>query len=621
MPVGAGFLSAFLNKLVLPVSLDGDPIFTKEIAVTPGAGGIAFDGTYFYLNYYQGREIYVVSPTGTLINTLSVARVYYDIDYDPITDSIWAVDPTLTGIDRLSKSDGSLLETMTTGLVNDQYTSIALDSYNDRCYLLYHDLYQLLVVKKSTLANVIRIVYFPYLELNQPSTLMVFTGAENMKKFWVGFKSFPVMLGRVEDGVDKIDAVRLLGASFNQVKSSISMRYLNNGWYYWGDWGLLSRANLYRISGMPWASAPRPLLTIPDFDQDTYRWFNDDDAENPTPRADENTELSDIDVDDILRLRLGLKETTGADTVWSGDIKIQHSKDPAGPWTDMPAKGSINVPWRFDNGKGADVNPIANLLLSNATVKQFFVESAPSNYGLEHRSPDRGEWDAALSAWAPESLTDYYFRAISPKGLITSHTRPAKLITKAIDYDWFSDFEADAVGSVPAGWIQEESYFKVRDDQAAVGSHSVRMERTAGLARGKRYFRANPTQLRLQWRWRMEALGGQDRVTRAILYGDAGAFMYIWWSNAPQRFRYYDGSYKYVPNVPAGAVNQWFTIDARMDAETDRWKLIIDGVDSGWIDSWYSATYLDYIRFDNYSGTYAPTNVWIDEVDFSIGLP
>ena len=66
----------------------------------------------------------------------------------------------MTGIDRLSKSDGSLLETMTTSLVNDQYTSIAIDAYNDRCYLLYHDLYQLIVVKKSTLASMIRNIYF-----------------------------------------------------------------------------------------------------------------------------------------------------------------------------------------------------------------------------------------------------------------------------------------------------------------------------------------------------------------------------------------------------------------------------------------------------------------------------
>lgn len=620
MPVGAGFLSAFLNKLVLPVSLDGDPIFTKEIAVSPGAGGIAFDGEYFYLNYYQGMEIYVVSPTGTLIDTLSVARPYYDIDYDEITDSLWAVDPTLTGIDRLSKADGSKIETMTTSLVNDEYTSIALDSHNDRCYLLYHDLYQLLVVKKSTLASMIRTIYFPYLELNQPSTLMVFTDSENLKKFWVGFKSFPVMLGRVEDGVDKIDAVRLLGASFNQVKNSISMRYLNDGWYYWGDWGLLSRANLYRISGMPWATAPRPSLTIPDFDQDTYRWFTDDDAENPTPRADENAEVSDIDIDDILRLRLGLKETTGADTVWSGDIKVQYAKDPAGPWTDMPAKGAIDVPWRFDEGLGVDKAEIANLLLSNSTVKEFFVESAPSRYGLEYRSPNRGEWDAALSAWAPDPLTSYYFRTVSPKGLITSYTNLAKLITKAIDYEWFSDFEADTVGSVPAGWIESDGRFKVRDDQAAVGSHSVRIDRAGGLGIGLRYFRAKPTTARLQFDWRIQATVGSDRNSRVWINGDGGNYVRLEWGNLSQMLRGYDGGSRI--NIKGGMLpNTWYHFDVRCDIPNNRWKVIINATDSGWLAPRYPSTYLSYIRMDNYSATYAVTYAWWDEVDFSIGLP
>ena len=609
-------IPAFRDVLV---QLSGDPIFTKAIAVTPGAGGIAFDGTYFYLNYYQGPEIYVVNTSGTLVNTLSLADNYYDIDYDPISDSIWAVDPAVTGIDRLSKSDGSLLETMTTSLVNDQYTSIAIDAYNDRCYLLYHDLYRLIVVKKSTLASMIRNIYFPYLELTQPSTLMVFTDAENMKKFWVGFKSFPVMLGRVSDVADKIDAYRILGASFNQVKASISLRYLNGLWYYWGDWGTLGKANFYRTTGLPRAVAPLPALVIPDFDQDIYRWFDDDDAENPTPKANENNEISDVDIDNILRLRLGIKETTGADTIWSGNIKIQYAKDPAGPWTDMPAKGAIDVPWRFDNGKGIDGSPIANLLLSNATEKQFFVESYPSNYGLAYRSPDRGEWDIALSAWAPDSLTDYYFRAISPKGLITSYTSPAKLITKAIDYEWLSDFEGDSVGSVPAGWIESDPQFRVRDDQAAVGSHSVRVDRTQGLSIGLRYFRARPTTARLQFYWRIEA-GASDRNSSVRINGDGGAYVLLQWWNINQTVTGYNGGSRV--NIKGSMLqNTWYLFDVRCDIPNNRWKVIINATDSGWLAPRYSSTYLSYIRMDNYSSQYAVDHAWWDEVDFSIALP
>lgn len=49
MPVGAGFLSAFLNELVLPARLEGDPIVELDLGGSPCAGGLAFDRAYFYL--------------------------------------------------------------------------------------------------------------------------------------------------------------------------------------------------------------------------------------------------------------------------------------------------------------------------------------------------------------------------------------------------------------------------------------------------------------------------------------------------------------------------------------------------------------------------------------------
>lgn len=614
-------IPAFRDVLV---QLSGDPIFTKSISVTPGAGGIAFDGTNFYLNYYQGEEIYVVSPTGTLLDTLSLARKYYDIDYDPITDTLWAVDPTLTGIDRLSKADGSKIETMTTSLVNDQYTSIAIDAYNDRCYLLYHDTYSLAVVKKSTLATLIRLIFFPYLELTQPSTLMVFLDRENLSKFWVGFKSFPVMLGRIDDTVDKIDAYRILGASFNQVKASISMRYVGNLWYYWGDWGFPNRANLYRLTGMPRAAAPLPTLTAPAFEQDIYRWFNNDSAENPTPKVAENTEVSGIDTDELIRLRLGIKETAEGNAIWSGNVKLQYATDPAGPWTDLGAIADTDKVWRYANGMGTDIAAIANLLLSNTTVEQFFVESVPSNYGLAFRSPDRGEWDFCVTPYFPVSLTDYYFRAINPKGLITSFTAVPKAITGVISWDWLSDFEADAVGSVPDGWTEVDGYFRVREDQAAVGSHSVRMDRAAGYSIGRRYFRTQPTEIRLQWYWRMQEVPAQNRRPLARVNGESNAFMSLQWLHQLNQFIYLNsaGGWSVIPNSPAPVENQWYHFDARLSCITDKWKVIIDAVnDSGWLDTRYPTSYLSFIRFCNYSAALAPTYIWVDDVDFSIGLP
>lgn len=603
------------------VQLSGEPIFTKSISVTPGAGGLAFDGTNFYLNYYQGQEIYVVSPDGTLLDTLSLARKYYDIDYDPITDTLWAVDPTLTGIDRLTKADGSKIETMTSSIVNDEYTSIALDTYNDRCYLLYHDTFMLVAVKASTLTTLIRFVYFPYLELTQPSTLMVFLDRENLEKFWVGFKSFPVTLGRIDDTADKIDAYRILGASFNQVKASISMRYIGNFWYYWGDFGSLNKACLYRLIGMPRATAPLPILTAPAFDQDIYRWYDDDDAENPTPKAGENAEISGIDVDELIRLRLGIKETAEGNVVWGGDVKLQYATDPAGPWTDLGAIADTDKIWNYASGKGVDGATIANLLLSNATVKQSFVESVPSSSGLAFRSPDRGEWDFCVTPYLPVSLTDYYFKAINPRGLITSFTAVPKAVTGTIDWGWESDFESDAVGAVPAGWTEADGNFKVRDDQAAVGSQSARMDRSAGVCIGQRSFRSQPTEIRLKWYWRVWNAAAQTRSAMAELRGDGGRFVWWNWQVRTGVIIYLNsaGGWSTIPNSPTLNTNQWYHFDLRLSCVTDKWKVIIDAVnDSGWLDTRYPSSYFTRIRFDNKDVAYAPTNIWVDEVEFEV---
>jgi len=410
--------------------LSGDPIYTKAIAVTPGAGGIAFDGTYFYLNYYQGREIYVVTPDGTLVDTLTTSKSYSDIDYDPLTDEIWAVDAAVAGIDLLSKADGSLIENYSGGVLNEEFTSIAINRYDNRLYLITHYLYDMFVLTLDTL-QIERTLFFPLIEFNRPSTLMVAIDGENRDSFWVGFKSFPVMLGRITGDADKVDAYRILGASFHQGKVSISMRYLNNKWYYWGNWGTLNKASLYEISGMPRATAVYVPPLFPEFDQDIYRWFDDDEAENPTPKAAENTEITNIAPDGILRLRIGLLELSGTLFSWTQGISIQYAQAPAGPWTDVAAIGSQAEVFRFYNGKGVNGDPIANLLLSNTTIKEMFVESAPSVSGLAYRA-NRGEYDICLQALAPPPLQDYYFKAVCRDKLIKNYSAYPKLTI--VDY-------------------------------------------------------------------------------------------------------------------------------------------------------------------------------------------
>ena len=503
-------IPAFRDVLV---QLSGDPIYNKAIAVTPGAGGIAFDGTYLYLNYYQGKEIYVVTPDGTLVNTLTTPKSYTDIDYEPLTDEIWAVSPAVVGIDRLSKADGSLIGNLNP-IAGEEFTSIAINRYSNRLYLITHDLYDMFVLTMDTL-NIQRTLFFPLIELNQPSVLMVAIGGENRDSFWVGFKSFPVMLGRIIKGADKVDAYRILGASFHQGKASISIRYVNNKWYYWGDWGAigpLSGANLYELSGMP---TPRTVFVppvFPEFDQDIYRWFDDDDAENPTPKAAESTEITNVALNDILRFRIGLLELSGTSFSWTQGISIQYAKAPAGPWTDVAAIGSQAGGFRFYDGQGVSGDPIANLLLSNTTIKQYFVESAPSVWGLAYRGPNRGEYDICLQAFAPLPLQDYYFRAVCEDGLIKNYSAYPKLTSASYPSLRFSLREHKSYGA----------YYPVvtfsKSDASSVRVHTANgVPFPASLGTGYIFIVANRAWLNnkyLRFRWK----GSVPDVLRADVY-------------------------------------------------------------------------------------------------------
>jgi thrombospondin type 3 repeat protein len=141
--------------------------------------------------------------------------------------------------------------------------------------------------------------------------------------------------------------------------------------------------------------------------QSRYRWYNNDDAENPTPLAAENVTIS-RDQSTITRLRLQLQNDESQ--AWSGKhIALQYRQGSNGTWTDLGA----GVDWNYANGLGTDGSQVANALLANTNVRESFIESIPSASSISLAPGEYGEWDFSIVPTSNSTIGEtYYFRAV-----------------------------------------------------------------------------------------------------------------------------------------------------------------------------------------------------------------
>ena len=184
--------------------------------------------------------------------------------------------------------------------------------------------------------------------------------------------------------------------------------------------------------------------------------------------------------------------------------------------------------------------------------------------------------------------------------------------------EWFSDFEADAVGAVPAGWAEVYGQFRVRDDYAKVGVHSVRLVyQAAQTLIGYRLTPCAPSTGRLQWYWRIQ--GAAETRTRVDVVTTVGSFVALEMIVGRTHFRYTDGTWQDVPNSPAPVSNTWYTMDVRASTLTNKWKVLINGYDSGWLNpAATGGTFAQVNAIINYN--YPPTYAWWDEVRWGITI-
>jgi len=163
-----------------------------------------------------------------------------------------------------------------------------------------------------------------------------------------------------------------------------------------------------------------PALTTEqqDFAQHDYRWYANTGALTVTSTlALENTAVSSVAQQQVLRLRMNVG-VTGLDMNTSTRaFKLQYATNPGGPWTDVGPIGSTTTTWRgYDNGAIADGTTLPATVLSSSATPESYEEANPSVPNPNRvRTGERGEWDWVIQN---RSLTPgtYYFRMVQSDG-------------------------------------------------------------------------------------------------------------------------------------------------------------------------------------------------------------
>jgi hypothetical protein len=149
----------------------------------------------------------------------------------------------------------------------------------------------------------------------------------------------------------------------------------------------------------------------PTLEQNYYLWAENDTLEDPAPFASENTSISDVALTGaVLRLRLSIRNIGTA--AWSAvQVKAQYSINQI-DWDDV-GTGE----WLYSDGLGDDGVQVGGLLLTDSTVPEHFVESAPTETIIDIPVDGQGEWDICIESNEAIPGETYYFRLVLSDGV------------------------------------------------------------------------------------------------------------------------------------------------------------------------------------------------------------
>lgn len=155
--------------------------------------------------------------------------------------------------------------------------------------------------------------------------------------------------------------------------------------------------------------------------QKQYRWYANTDAVTPTtPKAAEDTIVTDVPSNDALRLRFGIEANDGDLAIGSDKVRLQYGLkvstcDAIATWNDVGLPGASDTWVSYDNLSVADDITLPSTLLSSSDVVEQYRESAGGNIVTSIAKNDQGEWDFTLMYQGILDGSTYCFRG-EPQG-------------------------------------------------------------------------------------------------------------------------------------------------------------------------------------------------------------
>ena len=157
-----------------------------------------------------------------------------------------------------------------------------------------------------------------------------------------------------------------------------------------------------------------------------WRWYDDENNETPTsPLAIENVAPTNIATQNILKLRVTLNETQGADGV-NQKFMLQYSE-----WSDF-SRGvtdlvstttcTVNSIWCYGDGTDVDDSAISTLLLSDSAAKGRHNEGATTTTTSHPLASTATEYEFTIKQAGARVNGTYFFRIYD-----VNHARPVPL--------------------------------------------------------------------------------------------------------------------------------------------------------------------------------------------------
>ncbi len=206
--------------------------------------------------------------------------------------------------------------------------------------------------------------------------------------------------------------------------------------------------------------------------QDDWRWYENIDAVQPTgAKAAENTDISNINLADTLRLRMNIGATKENLATSSKAFKLQYGEGndctAISGWNDVGGVSGTTA-WRgYDNSSISDGEIGGSVLLSSSDIFESYEEensSVVNPVAISQNSS--GEWDWALYNYSATSSSDYCFRAVNSDDSSLDFYNSdsyAKLTTAATNtrpnaVSFLEQFEGTGTTTIAnAAWINTDS--------------------------------------------------------------------------------------------------------------------------------------------------------------------